>query len=458
MKNLRFYLFNVMLLFPLFMFAQQTITGTVTEATGGTTLPGVGIIIKGTTTGTSTDFDGNYTLNNVKQGDVLVFSYMGYNTQEVTVTTQNVINVALDENTESLEEVVVIGYGTTTVKDATGSVQAVTEDDFNKGAIVSTDQLLAGKSAGVRITSNGGQPDAEPNIRIRGGASLSANNSPLIVIDGIPVDNTNPAGVKNPLSLVNPNDVESFSILKDASATAIYGSRASNGVIIITTKKGVTDGIKVNVSSSTTFGKVSNRINVMGGNEFSQFVREYHPTYTNLLGVDDPSTDVEDDPTTEAIEGRIIYDTDWQDEIYRNTVSQDHSFSIRGNAFNVLPTRFSAGYTKMEGLVKTNDYERYTASLKLTPTLLDDHLKLTLNAKGIYSEKNAIDEGGALGGAINMDPTKPVYSDSSIFGGFYQNMNGDKLDGQWNPVALLLQRSRPEEVYKFLGNVEFDYK
>ncbi|WP_111709436.1 SusC/RagA family TonB-linked outer membrane protein [Lutibacter citreus] len=459
MKNFRFYFFSVIFLFPVLMFAQQTITGKVTETTAGTRLPGVGIIIKGTTTGTSTDFDGNYKIENVKTGDILVFSYIGFKSQEISVGNSNIIDVILEESAEALEEVIVIGYGTTTVKDATGSVAAVTEDDFNKGAIVSTDQLLTGKAAGVRITSSGGQPDAEPNIRIRGGSSLSGNNNPLIVIDGIPIDNTNPAGVGNPLSLINPNDVESFSILKDASATAIYGSRASNGVIIITTKKGISGGVKFNFSTSATFGKVGDKINVMDGSTFTKFINEYHPSYTNLLGIDDPSNDLVDDPTTSEIEGRILSNTDWQDAIYRNTISYDHNFSARGSLFNKVPIRFSAGYTNTEGLVKENDYERFTSSVKLTPVFFEDHLKVNFNFKGIVSKKDAIDDGGALGGAINMDPTKPIYNDSSLFGGYYQSLNADSsIDGQWNPLAILMQRTRPEKVKKVLANVELDYK
>ncbi|WP_298370663.1 TonB-dependent receptor [uncultured Lutibacter sp.] len=458
MKNFRIFLFSVILLFPLTIFAQQTVKGKVTEASSGQGLPGVDILIKGTIKGTSTDFNGNYSFDNVNTGDVFIVSYLGFKSQEITVNSTT-INIILEEDTESLDEVVVIGYGTTTVKDATGSVEAVSEDDFNKGAIVSTDQLLTGKAAGVRITSSGGQPDATPNIRIRGGASLSANNNPLIVIDGIPIDNTNPAGVGNPLSLINPNDVESFSILKDASATAIYGSRASNGVIIITTKKGISDGVKFNFSTSTTFGKVGKTINVMDGSTFTQFVQEFHPTFTDLLGVDDSSNDLTDDPLTSEIEGRILSNTDWQDTIFRNTISYDHNFSARGSLFNKVPIRFSAGYTKTEGLVKENDYKRYTTSIKLTPKFFDNHLKVDFNVKGIMSEKDAVDDGGALGGAINMDPTKPVYSDDSIFGGYYQSLNTNgSTDGQWNPLAILMQRTRPEEVKKVLANIELDYK
>ncbi|WP_273275305.1 SusC/RagA family TonB-linked outer membrane protein [Maribacter polysiphoniae] len=445
MKKIKQCLLLAVFMIPIGIFAQTTVNGTVTDQVTGGPLPGVSIIVVGTSTGTTTDFDGNYTLT-VNDGAVLQFSYIGYKTVDIPVTGPN-LDLVMEEDRAQLDEVVVIGYGTTTVKDATGSLTAVTSEDFNKGAIVSTDQLLTGKAAGVRITSSGGSPDAAPNIRIRGGASLSANNSPLIVIDGVPIDNTNPAGVNNPFSLINPNDVDSFSILKDASAAAIYGSRASNGVIIITTKKGTSGGPKFNFSSNTSISTVSSKIDLMDGPTYTKFINEYHPTYANLLGTSN---------------------TDWQDAIYRAAVSSDHNFSARANLFDKVPTRFSFGYNNTEGLVKTNDYERYTASVKFTPTFFDDHLKIDINAKGISSEKNAVDEGGALGGAVNMDPTKPIYDNSpdNRFGGFYQNTILDDvdnptrllLDGQWNPLALLLQRTRPEKVQKILGNVEFDYK
>ncbi len=462
MRMKRTYLLWCLFLVPLVQFAQMTVQGVVVESGTQLPLPGVSIVIKGTTTGTATDFDGNYSLE-ANTGDVLVFSYIGFRTREITVSGAT-LNVTLEEDLAQLDEVVVIGYGTTTVEDATGSVSAVTADEFNQGAIVSTDQLLTGKVAGVRITNSGGQPDAAPNIRIRGGSSLTANNNPLIVIDGIPVDNTNPAGVSNPLSLINPNDVESFSILKDASATAIYGSRASNGVIIITTKKGLTGEFKFNFSTSSTVSRVGRTIDVMGGKDFTRFVQEYHPGFTDYLGVDDPGTEDTDILGTDPIEGRILYDTDWQDAIYRTAISFDHNLSARGSIFKTVPIRLSLGYTESQGLVKTNDYERITGSLKLTPRFFDDHLKVDLNAKGIISDKNAVDEGGALGGAIKMDPTKPIFDPdpNNRFGGYYQNtvLDGDfvALDGQWNPVAILMQRDRPEGVNKILANIELDYK
>ena len=366
-----------------------------------------------------------------------------------------------------MKDVVVIGYGTTTKKDATGSLQSITTKDFNKGSIVSADQLLTGKAPGVRITNNGGQPDSAPNIRIRGGASLNANSSPLIVIDGIPVDNTTPAGVSNPLSLINPNDIESFTILKDASAAAIYGSRASNGVIIITTKKGSSGAPEFNYSSNVTIGKVGKKIDMMNGKQFTNFIQTYHPSLTNSLGIDDPSTAVIDDLSTPEVEGRILSNTDWQDAIYRTSISTDHNFSAKANLYGKIPFRASVGYTRNEGLVKTNDYERLSYSLKMTPKVFSDHLKIDANAKGIFTNKNAIDEGGALGGAINMDPTKPIRDNSSTnrFGGYYQDFVLDgsgnptnTISGQYNPVALLMQRTRPERAVRFLGNIEFDYK
>ncbi|UPQ77781.1 SusC/RagA family TonB-linked outer membrane protein [Flavobacterium azooxidireducens] len=466
MKTISKKLLFLLLLLPLSVLAQSTVSGVVTDKSSGQPLPGVNVIIKGTTKGTTTDFDGKYMLSNVNSGEVIEFSFVGYQTTDVPYTVQNTINISLGEEVDNLEEVVLIGYGSVKKKDATGSVTQVTSKEFNKGAIVSADQLLTGKAAGVRITSNGGQPDAAPNIRIRGGSSISANNNPLIVIDGIPVDNVNPAGVGNPLSLINPNDIESFTVLKDASATAIYGSRASNGVIIITTKKGSKGAPTFNYSSNLSYGQVGKKVNVMNSGEFVRFIQEYHPTFTNLLGVADPDAPIgtTDDLATPQIEGRIIYDTDWQDAIFRNSFSTDHNFSANANLGGKVPFRGSFGYTKNEGLVKTNDYERFTYSLKFTPTLLKDHLKIDFNLKGVHSLKNNIDEGGALGGAINMDPTKPIYdnSPSNIFGGYYQDLllNGNRniLNGQSNPLALLEQKNNPQKNQRLLTNVEFDYK
>ena len=463
MNKIKNIFLGVFLFFPLLFFAQQTIKGKITDKIAKTPLLGVNIVVKGTANGSISDFDGLYKIKNVNIGDILVFTSIGYNTSEIKVTS-NVLNVEMIESIEALDKVVLIGYGTVKKEDLTGSVDVLSSRDFNQGSIVSADQLLIGKMAGVRITSNGGQPDSAPNIRIRGGSSLSANNNPLIVIDGIPVDNTNPAGVGNPLSLINPNDIESFSVLKDASATAIYGSRASNGVIIIATKKGTTGDVKYNFSSDVSVSSVNRSIDLMNSSEYVSFVSKYHPTYTNQLGIDDPTNKLTDDPLTAATEGRIIYDTDWQDQIFRTAISSNNNFSVRANLGGKVPFRGSIGHTNTEGVVKTNDYERASLSVKLTPTFLGDHLKIVVNAKALFSDKNAIDEGGVLGGAVYMDPTKPVLDNNTDnrFGGFYQNTkeNGNllSLDGQYNPLALLKQRQRPEHIYRFLGNIQFDYK
>lgn len=475
MKTIYKKLLFLFLILPFSAFA-QTLSGVVLDATSNQPLPGVNVIVKGANKSTTTDFDGKFQLGGLNNGDVVQFSFIGYTAQEVKYSGQKSLSISLVEEANQLQEVVVqVGYGSVKKKDATGSVTTVTAKDFNKGAIVSADQLLNGKVAGVKITTNGGQPDAAPNIRIRSGASLNANSSPLIVIDGIPVDNTTPAGVGNPLSLINPNDIETFTVLKDASASAIYGSRASNGVIIITTKKGTSgDDVKFTYSANITGSQVGKKINVMNATDFVKYIKEFHSdkTYngrplTNLLGIDDPSTNVFDDPATEAIEGRILSNTDWQDAIFRNAISTDHNLSASANIFNGVPFRASVGFTNNEGLVRTNDYRRVSGSIKMTPTYFDKHLKVDFNAKGIYSKKNAIDEGGALGGAISMDPTKPIYdmSPDNRFGGYYQDFvqtsagdNTNAVSGQYNPLALLMQSRKPQRAIRFLGNVEFDYK
>lgn len=363
---------------------------------------------------------------------------------------------------KAIEEVVLIGYGKQKKSDLTGAITSVTEKEFNKGAIVSADQLINGKAPGVRITNSGGSPDSAPNIRIRGGSSISAQNNPLIVIDGVPLDFVTAAGSANPLNLVNPNDIESFSILKDASATAIYGSRASNGVIIITTKKGG-GKLKVNFSTNMSVGEVTKFADVMNSSEFVDYVSKYFPQSRWKLGVGGLASS----PTTTG----TIYDTNWQDAIYRTSVSTDNNVSLSGALFDKkLPVRLSLGYNRTEGVVKTSDYERFSGALRVTPTLFDKHLKIDVNAKGIISDLNAVDQDAAIGGAISMDPTKPIYvSETGLngnpynrFGGFYQNTalvsNQYTTIGQSNPLAVLLQRNSPQKIKKLLGNVELDYK
>ncbi|MFD0777449.1 SusC/RagA family TonB-linked outer membrane protein [Flavobacterium myungsuense] len=335
----------------------------------------------------------------------------------------------------------------------------VTSKDFNKGAIVSTDQLLAGKAAGVRITNGGGAPDQKPQIVIRGGASLVAANDPLIIIDGVPISDTG----TNPWNLINPNDVESFSILKDASATAIYGVRASNGVILITTKKGTAGASQFNYSANISVGKITDELDVMNAADYTRFIQQYHPSRTNSLGIDDPSNELVDNLSTPEIEGRLLSDTNWQDQIFRTSINTDHTFSARANLYKKIPFRASVGYTSAQGLIKNNDYERLSYSFKMTPKLLNDDLKIDINAKGNSTYKNGGNE-GAIGAALSMDPTKPVYGPSfnNKFAGYYQQTelqsNQDQKRGADNPLALLEQRKGIDRAMRFLGNVEFDYK
>lgn len=449
-------------LLPSFLIAQETIKGTVTEQSTGFPLPGVNVVVKGTSQGTASDFDGNFSVT-VNSGDIIEFSSVGYLTQNITYNGQSSIDISLAEDTAQLDEVVIIGYGSVKKEDLTGSVDVVSSKDFNKGAITSTDQLLRGKAAGVRITDSGGSPDSAPTIRIRGGASLFADNSPLIVIDGVPLGGQNPAGVSNPFSLINPNDVESFSILKDASATAIYGSRASNGVIIITTKKGTSGEPQYSVSTNISVNSATDGLDMMTSDEYIRFIRQYHPDLEGSLGVPVGSvSSSEPSQIINTIDGpRQVFNTDWRDTILRTAVSSNTNFSVRANLGENVPFRASLGYSNLEGVVRTDDYERYSAAFKISPKLLDDNLKVDVNAKLTYADKNATDAGGALGGAIVFDPTKPVFDNNSIFGGYYTNtaLDGTRLiiDGQSNPLALLEQRERPERAYRFLGNIELDY-
>jgi TonB-linked SusC/RagA family outer membrane protein len=439
MKNFKIFLFNVMLLLPLVMFAQQTVKGKVTEAAGGTALPGVGIIIKGTTVGAATDFDGNYMLEKVKPGDVLVFSYVGFNTQSITVGNNTTINVILTESAESLEEVVIIGYGTTTVKDATGSVAAVTAKDFNKGNIVTPASLIQGRVAGVDIVSDGA-PGGGSTIRIRGGSSLGASNDPLIVIDGLPISNSTVGGSTSVLSSINPNDIESFSILKDASATAIYGSRASNGVIIITTKKGKQD-FQVNVNLKTGYQTLADKIDLFTAAEYRNLIADRVAAGQTGISVAQLGT----------------ADTDWQDEIYQEEFTIDNSVSLSGAILKNLPARLSFGNTQQPGLRKTSKFERTSLTLNLNPTFFDESLKVNFNLNA-SAEKNRFAD-GVEGTALLFDPTQPVYDSTSPFGGFFEyHTNGEPNNAPRNPVASLMQRKNTSVVDRLFGNVEFDYK
>ena len=414
------------------------VSGKVTDASNGSPLIGATVYVKGTTNGTATNLDGMYSISAPK-GSTLVFSSVGYTTQEITVT-EATLNVVLAVSTEQLKEVVVIGYGTVKKSDATGSVVAVSSDDFNKGAITSPQDLLVGKSAGVVITNAGGAPGSGATIRIRGGSSLNASNDPLIVVDGVPISNNTISGSANFLSFINPNDIATFTVLKDASATAIYGSRASNGVIIITTKKGqVGKALSIRYDGNTSVSSAIKYVDVFSGDEMRNIAFSHPELY---------------DAT--SLTKLWSYDTNWQKEIFRTAVSQDHNLSITG-AYKTLPYRVSVGYTDQNGILKNTGLNRYTGSIGLDPTFLGGSLKVTVNAKGMLT-KNNFGDAGAIGSAVNMDPTKPVRDGNAASGGYFQWMNYGASLGTTNPVEQLMDVSNKSTVKRFVGNTQLDYK
>ncbi|TYA69928.1 SusC/RagA family TonB-linked outer membrane protein [Seonamhaeicola marinus] len=434
MKRLLLFLFFV----PIGLFAQTVVKGKVTEKSTDIPLPGVNVVIKGTTTGTSTDFDGEYQIE-ANSGDILVFSYVGYQSVEIPFTGGATLNVELAEDAAQLDEIVIIGYGTTTKKDATGSVEAITSEDFTKGNIVTAENLLNGRIAGVSINTSGA-PGSGSQIRIRGGASINGSNDPLIIIDGLPISNDGVTGSRGVLASINPNDIDSFSVLKDASATAIYGSRASNGVIIIVTKKGKST-FSATYDTQYSFGEVTNTIDVFSGNEYRDLVRSQPINGTTI---------------DESLLGGA--NTNWQDEIFRNTVSSQHNITMQGALFKVLPARFSFGLVNQEGALRTSEFERRNLSLALNPKFFDDHLKVSLNANLAF-EDNRFADAGQIGAAMRYDPTKTVYDPNSPFGGFYQHRDGNQVaNGTTNPVAQLLQRTNLGDANRVYGNLNFDYK
>ena len=447
-KLLQSIVLPAMLLFSQLCFAQdRVISGRVTDSTGSG-VAGVTITAKGTQTATQTTNDGSFRITVPSTVNALIFSSVGFTTREVPVISGSPMMVSLSGVTSSLNEIVVIGYGTSRKKDLTGAVTAITAKDFNKGAITTPEQLIAGKVAGVQITSNGGAPGSGSTIRIRGGASLNASNDPLIVVDGVPlapnrnVDGTpSIAGSPDPLSLINPNDIESMNILKDASATAIYGSRASNGVIIITTKKGKSGKPRFNFTTQNSISTLPKEADVLSPAEFRNYV--------NTHGT----------PAQIAIMGNAS--TDWQNEIYDNAFTTDNNLSVSGS-YKVLPYRVSLGYLNQDGILKTGNLQRTSASITLSPRLLDDHLKIDLNLKGSLSHSRFANE-GAIGTAVRFDPTQPVFSGNKRFGGYFEWLDPSSTTGlrdlaPLNPVGLLEQREDKSDVQRSIGNIQFDYK
>ncbi len=440
-----------------FSFAQQiTVSGKVMDAANNEPIIGASILEKGTSNGTLTNYNGEFSLK-VSPNAVIVIKYVGYKPQVISVAGNKNIVVKLEEDVVALGEVVAIGYGTVKKTDATGSITAIKPDAMNKGQVTNAQDMLLGKIAGVNITTGGGTPGTGATIRIRGGSSLNASNDPLIVIDGLPIDNNGIKGVANQLSTINPNDIESFTVLKDASATAIYGSRASNGVIIITTKKGSKTGKPtVNYEGNVSLNTLAKKIEVLNGDEFRELVNQVYS------GTGQTDIDARNALGTE--------NTDWQKEIYRNAFSTDHNINVTGS-FKETPYRFSTGYTHQDGIIKTSYFERYTIAGHLSPTFLNDRLKININAKGMFA-KNRFADGGVVGAALTMDPTQPVkVSDTTSvyyknFGGYWQwyekNDNGSfkstNTNATKNPVALLEQKKDVSHANDFIGNIEADYK
>ena len=426
----------------------KSISGTVTDETGEPAV-GASVSVKGTINGTVADSDGKFQLT-VAENAVLVISYVGYTTQEAPVAGKSILNIVLKEDAQLLSEVVVIGYGTMKKGDLTGSITAIGEKDFQKGIVTNPTSLITGKVAGVQITSTGGRAGSGNQIRIRGGASLNASNDPLIVVDGVPLDNGGISGMTNPLSTINPNDIESMNVLKDASATAIYGSRASNGVIIITTKKGVAgQKVKIDVSSQNSIATIARRVEVLPADQFREVVTAQAYARYN------------EDRAAQYISYLGTANTDWQDEIFRNAFTTDNNLSVSGAA-GILPYRVSAGYISQDGILDTDNMKRSTLSINLSPTFFDKHLSVNVNLKGTYS-KSRFGNSGAIGAALRMDPTKPVTANGfENFNGYWQwkagSTNNLNTMATSNPVSLLHGRDDQSDVYRSIGNVQFDYK
>ncbi|MFN8354907.1 MAG: TonB-dependent receptor [Spirosomataceae bacterium] len=421
-------------------FSQDRMVSGVVKDKSGASLPGVSVSVKGTTRGAQTDVNGAYKIS-VPSAATLVFSFIGMQAQELVVGNRSTLDVVMVDDAKTLNEVVVIGYGSQKKKDLTGAINTISSQDFIKGNIATPEQLVAGKLAGVQITSNGGAPGAGSTIRIRGGSSLNANNDPLIVIDGVPLESGGISGAANALSFINPNDIETFSILKDASATAIYGSRASNGVILITTKKGRQgDRLHLTVSSVLSSAQKMGKIDVLSADDFT--------TLVNQRGT----------AAQKALLGKS--NTDWQEQIYRSAFSHDNNLSLTGSVKNV-PFRASLGYIDQNGILKTSNMNRLSGSVGISPSLLDNHLKIDLNYKGITINNRFADQ-GAIGAAVTFDPTQPVLSGNEKFGGYFEWLDpATKLPNTLatrNPVGLLDQRQDKSTVNRSIMNAVFDYK
>ena len=417
----------------------RTIKGVVTDAQNGEALIGATVMVEGDKSGTVTDFDGNFSLQVPSSAKKVKISYIGYIDQVVAISDNMKVN--LESDSKALADVVVIGYGTARKSDLTGSVATVKAKDFNKGLVSSPEQLINGKVSGVQIMSNSGSASAGSTIRVRGGASLNASNDPLIVLDGVPLEQGGISGnSSNFLSMINPSDIESMTVLKDASSTAIYGSRASNGVIIITTKKGQQGGLKVNFNTTNSMQTRAQMVDMLSHDDFVNVV--------NQFGTDNQK----------SLLGNA--NTDWNDEVYRTAFGTDNNLSLSGSIGKYLPFRVSAGYYNQSGLVRKDNVERWTGNVVLTPSFFQDHLKLTINAKGTLNN-NSFNNGGAVWAAATFNPTIPVYSGNDKYGGYNEALDADGYPvnaGVRNPRGLVDLYDSKSKVSRFIGSMDVDYK
>ena len=417
----------------------RTVKGEVTDAQNGEALIGATVTVEGEKGGTVTDFDGNFSLQVSSSAKKIKVSYIGYIDKILTISDN--MQVKLESDSKALADVVVIGYGTARKSDLTGSVATVKAKDFNKGLVSSPEQLINGKVSGVQIMSNSGSASAGSTIRVRGGASLNASNDPLIVLDGVPLEQGGISGnSSNFLSMINPSDIESMTVLKDASSTAIYGSRASNGVIIITTKKGQQGGLKVNFNTTNSMQTRAQMVDMLGHDDFVNVINQYGTdNQKSLLG---------------------NANTDWNDEVYRTAFGTDNNLSLSGSIGKYLPFRVSAGYYNQSGLVRKDNVERWTGNVVLTPSFFQDHLKLTINAKGTLNN-NSFNNGGAVWAAATFNPTIPVYSGNNSYGGYNEALDADGYPvnaGVRNPRGLVDLYDSKSKVSRFIGSMDVDYK
>ena len=417
----------------------RTVKGVVTDAQNGEALIGATVMVEGDKSGTVTDFDGNFSLQVPSSAKKVKISYIGYIDQVVAISDNMKVN--LESDSKALADVVVIGYGTARKSDLTGSVATVKAKDFNKGLVSSPEQLINGKVSGVQIMSNSGSASAGSTIRVRGGASLNASNDPLIVLDGVPLEQGGISGnSSNFLSMINPSDIESMTVLKDASSTAIYGSRASNGVIIITTKKGQQGAVKVNFNTTNSLQTRAQMVDMLSRDEFVNVINQFGTdNQKSLLGT---------------------ANTDWNDEVYRTAFGTDNNLSVSGSIDKWLPFRVSVGYYNQSGLVRKDNVERWTGNVVLTPSFFQDHLKLTINAKGTLNN-NSFNNGGAVWAAATFNPTIPVYSGNDKYGGYNEALDADGYPvnaGVRNPRGLVDLYDSKSKVSRFIGSMDVDYK